>query len=142
MMPKQVLGNRKYLELSKQGNDIFIGVDGPGKLQIPNKEYIGKVLESFNTKDLTDRCLIQFNFKSPIANFKVAGKNRNGEMYTETMVLDQDGNLLVDDYSSAEKIFVLGEQEGQVSIHAESESGSIINAKSFCSNGTYLIEQF
>lgn len=142
MMPKQVLGNRKYLELKSQENDIFIGVDKSGKIQIPNKDYVGKVLESFKTVDLTDRCLIQFNFSSPVSDFKVAGKNRSGEMYTELLVLDQDGNLVADDYSSVDKIFILGEQEGQVSIHAESESGSIINAKSFCSNGTYLIEQF
>jgi hypothetical protein len=141
MMPKQVIGNRKYLELKNQENDVFIGVDSSGKIQVPNKEYIGKILEAFKTTDMNDRCLVQFNLKSPVVNFKIAGKNRTGEMFTEVLVLDQEGNLVSDDYSTAEKIFVLGEQEGQMSIHAETENGTIINAKSFCSNGTYLIEQ-
>lgn len=141
MMPKHVLGSRKYLEIKNQGNDVFVGVESAGKIQIPTKDYIGKILEHFKTSDLNDRCLVQFNFKSPVASFKIGGKNANGEMYTEILALDQEGNIVDNDYSSAEKIFVLGEMEGQLSIQTESENGIVTNSKSYCSNGTYLIEQ-
>jgi hypothetical protein len=140
-MPTSVAGNRKYIQVKTDGNDVFVGVDGPSKIEIPEKEFISRVIQKNNINSLEDRCLIQVNLNKEISNIVVAGKNASGDMYLETSYLTGDGEIQSEYSEDAEKVFIIGEQIGIVSANIEYSNGTKENMKTYCSNGTYLIEQ-
>lgn len=140
-MPTQILGNRKYLEIKNEDNLVFVGMEKAGTVEVPNKEYVAKILEGFKVAELDNKCLVQVNIQKPISKIKMSGKNGPGEMFTETMFLDNDGKLGSIESEETQKMFVLGENEGIISINLEYSNGTSDNLKTYCSNGTFLIEQ-
>lgn len=138
--PTQIFGNRKYIQVKNQGNDIFVGMNNENKIEIPSKDFVQKILDFNEVRTLDDRCLIQINNKKEIQDIKIAGKNSSGDMYTEVSYLDFEGNLSKDNPELAEKVFVIGENEGIINLFINYADGSQETVKSYCSNGTFLIE--
>jgi len=62
-------------------------------------------------------------------------------MFLEVSSMDRDGVFSSDNVELAEKIFLAGDQEGLISARLEYSDGSIEFLKTYCSEGTYLIEQ-
>lgn len=139
--PQVPVGNRKYLELQYEGNSIFIGTREQAKIEIPQREFIEKVLTFNQISNLDQRCLVQINLSKEVSDIKANGKNLAGDMFVEMSVLDNEGKLNFENYENAEKIFLLGEQEGIMNAFINYTDGTSENLKTFCSNNTFLIEQ-
>jgi hypothetical protein len=140
-VPALVSGMRKYLEFKHLKDSIFVGFWNEKEAEIPGNDFIAKVLEVNQVNSLKDRCVVQINLSKDIRELKVNGKNRNGEMFVETSFLDRDGNFSTDNSELAEKAFVTGDMEGLLNVKLDYTDGSTEFLKTFCSEGTYLVEQ-
>ena len=140
-IPELVSGMRKYLEFKHLKDTLFVGTSNNKEIEIPNNDFISKVLEMNQVSSLKDRCVVQLNLSKDLRDFKVNGKNRSGEMYVETTYLDIDGNFSKDSFEKAENAFIVGDLEGQFSVKLDYTDGSTEFLKTFCSENTYLVEQ-
>lgn len=139
-VPTMISGMRKYLEFKHLKSNIFVGTTNEKNIEVPSNDFIAKVLEINNVNDLKERCIVQVNLSKDIRDLKASGKNRSGEMYVETSFLDKDGNFS-NDSELSEKAFIVGDMEGQFGVRVEYSDGSSEFLKTFCSEGTYLVEQ-
>jgi hypothetical protein len=140
-LPGSTLGSRTYLEINNENNSIIVGIGNRNNIEISSKEYVQKILEFNQMPSLDNGCLIQLNYNKEIESIKVSGKNMAGDMLTESTFIDGDGNLSKDNMENAEKVFIFGENEGMISGLINYKDGSNQSIKSYCSNGTYLIEE-
>ncbi|MBC7427882.1 MAG: hypothetical protein H7336_04665 [Bacteriovorax sp.] len=140
-VPELVNNTRKYLEFKHLGNSLFVGTDSAKEIEIPGKDFIGKVLEANDMSEIGSRCLVQINLTKDLRDIKANGKNKNGEMFTETTYLDNDGNFSRDNLELSEKVFVTGDMEGLFNVRLDYTDGTTDFLKTFCSEGSYLIEQ-
>lgn len=139
-VPTLVSGMRKYLEFKHLKDSIFVGSSNEKDIEIPSNDFIGKVLEMNQVSSLKERCVVQVNLSKDIREIKANGKNKSGEMYVETSFLDNDGNFSRDS-ERAEKAFIVGDLEGVFNVRLDYTDGSTEFLKTFCSEGTYLVEQ-
>lgn len=140
-VPTLVTGMRKYLEFKHLKDSIFVGVSSEKEVEIPGNDFIGKVLEMNQVNSLKEHCVVQLNLSKDLRGFTANGKNRSGEMFVETTYLDKDGNFTRDSFEYADKAFIVGDMEGQFSVKLDYTDGSSEFLKTFCSEGTYLVEQ-
>jgi hypothetical protein len=140
-IPTQVENARKYIEFKHLGNSLFVGTDKIIEMEIPGKDFIGKVLETNELSELGARCMVQINLSKELVQIRANGKNKSGEMFVETSFLDTDGNFSRENSEMAEKIFVSGDMEGILNIRLDYADGSTDFLKTFCSEGSYLVEQ-
>jgi hypothetical protein len=140
-IPSLVSGMRKYLEFKHLKDSVFVGSSSEHDIEIPSNDFISKVLEMNQVSSLKDRCVVQINLSKDLREIKANGKNRSGEMFVETSYLDKDGNFSRDSFEMADKAFIVGDMEGQFNIKLDYTDGSTEFLKTFCSEGTYLVEQ-
>ncbi len=134
-------GMRNYLEFNHLSDGLYVGSAGEKNLEVPSADFISKVLEKNELNGLKERCIVQLNLARDLNQMRVGGKNRSGEMYIETSSIDSDGNFSTDNFEMAEKAFIVGDQEGQISARLDYTDGSSEFLKTFCSPGSYLVEQ-
>jgi hypothetical protein len=140
-VPELVDNSRKYLEFKHTGSSLFVGTKNTKDIEIPGNDFIARVMQANQLSELGERCMVQLNLTKDIRDIKVSGKNRSGEMFAETSFLDNDGNFSRDNSELAEKVFVTGDLEGIFSVRLDYADGSTDFLKTFCSEGSYLIEQ-
>lgn len=140
-IPALASGMRKYLEFKHLKDSIFVGSSNEKEIEIPSNDFIAKVLEMNEISSLKDRCVVQINLSKDVRGILANGKNRSGEMFVEATYLDKDGNFSRENLERADKVFVTGDMEGQFNIRLEYTDGSTEFLKTFCSEGTYLVEQ-
>lgn len=140
-VPELISGSRKYLEFKHFGTSLFVGTDKEKDIEIPGQDFIGKVLQVNELSELGNRCMVQINLTKNLRDIKVAGKNIAGEMFAETSFLDFDGNFSRDNSELAEKVFVTGDLEGVFNARLDYADGSTEFLKSYCREGSYIIEQ-
>lgn len=140
-VPELVENSRKYLEFKHMGTSLFVGTQSATEIEIPGQDFIGRVLQANQLSELGERCMVQVNLTKDLRDIKVSGKNRTGEMFTETSFLDNDGNFSRDNSELAEKVFISGDLEGIFNVRLDYTDGSTDFLKTFCSEGSYLIEQ-
>ena len=139
-IPTTTLGMRKYLEFKHLKDNIFVGATKETKIEIPENNFIAKDLELNQIDSLKDRCLVQINLSKDVKEIKANGKNRSGEMLIETSFLDSDGEFSRES-DLAKNAFLVGDLEGQFSVRLDYTDGTTEFLKTFCSEGTYLVEQ-
>ncbi|NOT79254.1 MAG: hypothetical protein HOP07_09680 [Bacteriovoracaceae bacterium] len=140
-VPTIVENERKYLEFKHLDSTLYVGTQNVNEIEVPGQDFINKVLEQKDMKNLGQRCLIQINLSKDIRDVKANGKNKQGEMFVELNYLDNDGNFSNETPELAEKIFIGGDQEGLIGIRVDYTDGSTGFLKSYCSEGSYLVEQ-
>lgn len=142
-IPTLATGMRKYLEFKHLRDSIFVGVGSKDEkeVEVPGNDFIAKVLEMNQVSSLKERCVVQLNLSKDLRALAANGKNRTGEMFVETSYLDKDGNFTRDSLELADKAFIVGDMEGQFSVKLDYTDGSSEFLKTFCSEGTYLVEQ-
>lgn len=140
-VPTIVKNERKYLEFKHLDSTLYVGTQNINEIEVPGQDFINKVLEQKDMKILGQRCLIQINLSKDIRDIKANGKNKQGEMFVELNYLDNDGNFSNETSELAEKVFIGGDQEGLVGIRVDYSDGSTGFLKSYCSEGSYLVEQ-
>ena len=140
-LPVIVNNNRKYIEFKHLGYPLYVGTGTKKELEVPGNDFISKVLNTFELNQLGERCLLQVNLSKEVRNVTINGKNKSGEMFIESVYLDNEGGFSSDSAELAEKVFVTGDQEGIMSARIDYTDGTTDYLKSFCSQGSYLIEQ-
>lgn len=140
-VPEMVDNSRKYLEFKHLGNSLFVGTENTTAIEIPGKDFIGKVLEVNELSELGSRCMVQLNLSKDLRDIKASGKNMQGEMFVEATFLDNDGNFSRDNSELSEKVFLSGDMEGLFNVRLDYTDGSTEFLKTFCSEGAYLVEQ-
>ena len=140
-VPELVDNSRKYLEFKNTGSSLFVGTKNTKDIEIPGNDFIARVMQVHQLSEIGERCMVQLNLTKDIRDIKVSGKNRSGEMFTETSFLDNDGNFSRDNSELAEKVFITGDLEGVFSVRLDYADGSTDFLKTFCSEGSYLVEQ-
>lgn len=140
-LPEMIRGERNYLEFKHHGYSLFVGTKGFNEIEVPGNDFIAKVMEINGLANIGERCMVQVNLSKELRHFEVSGKNKQGEMFVETTYLDQDGNFSVDSSEWAEKVFISGDMEGMFNAKIEYADGSVHFLKTFCSQGSYIVEQ-
>lgn len=140
-IPAAAVGSRKYFEIKKGDDSIFFGMQSKSKIEIPENDFLGKVLEFHHVSTLRERCLVTVNLDKDIESINVSGKNNSGEMFVETSFLNKEGMLALETGDSTDKVFLLGEGEGQIGLKLNYLDGSNDYLKTFCSPNTILVEQ-
>ena len=140
-VPEMIAGSRKYLEFTHMPTTLYVGTEEETNIEIPGMDFIKRVLQANDMDELGQRCIVQVNLSKDIRDLKVNGKNKAGEMFTETSFLDNDGNFSTDNMELSEKIFFVGDMEGQFNAKLEYTDGSTQFLKTYCSEGKYIVEQ-
>lgn len=140
-VPTIVENERKYLEFKHLNSTLYVGTQNVNEIEVPGQDFINKVLEQKDMRILGQRCLIQINLTKDIRDVKANGKNKQGEMFVELNYLDNDGSFTNETPELAEKVFIGGDQEGLIGIRVDYSDGSTGFLKSYCSEGSYLVEQ-
>ena len=140
-VPEMIAGSRKYLEFTHMPTTLYVGTEEETNIEIPGMDFIKRVLQANDMDELGQRCIVQINLSKDIRDLKVNGKNKAGEMFTETSFLDNDGNFSTDNLEISEKIFLVGDMEGQFNAKLEYTDGSTQFLKTYCSEGKYIVEQ-
>ena len=135
------LGTRKYYELSHLEESVFLGRWNNEYALIPSEEYIQFIMNNFNIGNSAAQCVVQINLSKKAKRINYEGLSSDGIMPIEMSILDEDGTFYTDFSENSEKIFLLGEAQGQININLEYLDGTKEYLQSYCSESTYLIEQ-
>ncbi len=139
-VPRMPTAERKYLEFKHLRYPLYLGTTSQ-EIEVPGDDFIDKVMQVHEIENMGQRCMVQVNVNKDLKYIEVNGKNSKGEMLVETTYLDRDGNFSTDNMEWAEKIFFLGDLEGMFNAKIEYVDGSVHYLKTFCSQGSYIIEQ-
>jgi len=142
-IPWSLKGNRTYIEVNHLSSSIFVGIDDSKKLELPSTEFVQEILRSLNLEELNNReCLVQLNFANKeVVDVKVRGESALGPMTYEHSYLDKDGVFTRFLSPMTRKLFILGNEEGILPIQVEYSDGKKDYLRTYCSPGTYLLEQ-
>mgnify|MGYP003665559727 CR=1 FL=1 len=140
-VPVRDISMRKYHELTHMESSIFIGHNEVSEIEIPSAEFITEILETFGQSSLDRNCLVQVNFSDVIKNVQIESETQYGANNIENLFLDSDGRMGIEANPSSKKLFISGMDQGIVSMKISYINGKSEVVKSFCSPGTYLVEQ-
>lgn len=142
-IPWGLRGGRTYLEVNHLSSPIFVGMDGNRNLELPSIEFVHEILRSFEIDELhNNECLVHINFAAKeVVDVKVRGESALGPMTYEQSYLDKDGVFTKYVSPMSNKVFLLGNEEGIFSIQINYADGKKDYLRTYCSPGTYLLEQ-
>jgi hypothetical protein len=135
------LGMRSYLELKHLEESVYVGRWGNEKVIVPSEEYIRYVLDQFKLNKVSSNCLVQLNLSKSASELNFNGQSKNGNMRMQVKILDNDGIFYTDLSKESKKVFMLGEEQGIISIKIKYYDGTEDYLQSYCSDSTYLVEQ-
>ena len=139
--PALPAGSRNYLKLEHLDGTLYVGYKKEHRLEIPGQDFIENIMDGFGIDDLSNSCLIQLNFSDPIIHFGAGLDSFQWHDGIDLVYLNSDGTFEEMPSLKTEKAFILGESAGVLAGAAEYSDGRREFFKSFCSPGSYLIEQ-
>ncbi|RLA67583.1 MAG: hypothetical protein DRQ88_02730 [Epsilonproteobacteria bacterium] len=140
--PTMIRGTRRYFTLAHDGNEIFLGNLEEKKIEVPNAKFIDSVLDFLNIDSLYKQCIVQINLSMPVHDFIARGESEYDTLNIETYFLGSDGKFSEDINDLTEKAFIYGNFQGLVNGKVTYEDGSNDFFQSYCSDSTYLVEQY
>lgn len=145
---KNLLGTRKYLELSHQEEPVYIGYKFQKNLEIPSEKFMRYVLSQFENRTLTNRCIIQVNLNKKAVRLETSSESVHNSLDLKSIILDTDGKFYDSIHEKSKKIIIQGEnnnseisQDSKVNIKIYYQDESVEYLSSYCSPNTYLVEQ-
>ena len=136
------LGSRRYLRFNHlDGESIFVGFWDAEHLDLPGMAYIQQIQRDYGISDLESMCLVQINLSRPVKNMEIDGKSPFG-LNLSVMYLEKDGIFYEEITDRSDKVFILGDAEGVIGGQVEYLNGTVDYFQSYCSENTYLVEQF
>lgn len=133
--------SNSYLEFNHLGNSVFAGMRYSNYVILPSAKFIDSIIEAENLESLDGHCLIQLNFSGAVKNILYEGEDNLGPMQVLLHYLDEDGVLSEEPSLLSKHAFLLGVGQGVINIQIEFLNGDKLISQSFCSEGTYLVEQ-
>lgn len=139
--PSLMSGMRKYLEFNHLQGKIYAGYWDEQKIKLPSQELVHHVLEAHGLNSLGRACMLQVNFTEQVADVSVLGESDRGPMVLLENYLDEDGYWSQEATEMSERLFIVGEYPGAISVRVRYISGQQDFLRSYCSANTYLVEQ-
>ena len=139
--PPTLRGARNYLKLGHLDGTLHVGYKRNRQLEVPNQDFIESIIDGFNINDLSNFCLVQLNFTDPILHFRANLSSEQKYDNFNLIYLNRDGTFEEMPSLKTDKVFILGESPGVLSGWVDYSNGEGEFFKSFCSVGSYLIEQ-
>ena len=140
-VPWSVKGMRNYFEFKYLEDSIFVGIDSDQNIELPSKEFIGEILQSFNMDSLGAECFLQLNFSNSVSELSIQAESEKGPANFDHTYLDRDGVFSPELSPLSQKFFAVGYEEGIYSIKVKYEDGRSDYLRTYCSPSTYLLEQ-
>ena len=137
-------GKREYLRLDYFDKTLYFGFGAEEQVTVPSKDFMLRVLDSFNLESLDKRCLIQINLKNAPLEVLVDGDSSFGPIDLETQFLDKEGvfESNVENLNElTDQIFILGDLQGIINLRINYINGQADTLQTICSADDYLIEQ-
>lgn len=131
---------KNYLEIKNESTSFVSVNEATGEIIVPAEREKQMIMREFQVTDLANSCLIQVNTQEDIVDFKVGGPADIGEVYTQILYADREGNLSTEVSEWTNKVYVLGDRMGVLSIQVEYSNGAKRMTNSYCSNDSYLVE--
>ena len=141
VLPPTPYGMRRYIELNHLEDTVFVGFGDKTQLNIPSIEFIQNIMGLYNINELTKECIIQLNFSSQPLEVTIDGDSANGALAYESHFLGKDGILYEEINNGITNGFLVGQDQGVFNIKVEYTNGTTNYFQTFCSEGTYLVEQ-
>ena len=142
--PPFVEGDRNYIQISGLESDstLYVGYRGQEKkLEIPGRDFIEHILEGFDLIQLDNDCVIQLNFPVFPTNAVIRLNDAQMEANMSVVYLNDDGTFSESPSVNTTKAFLWGEGMGIFSGKIEYSDDTTSFFNSFCSPGTYLVEE-
>ncbi len=141
----------QYLALKQDETMITIAIDRNSKtVEVPSAEYVEKIYKDLGLEK-NRHCVLQLNFSdekinidqlsSSIITKEIKGQSADTSLEElETIVLDESGVYMKDEWVSPRKIFTYSEGTGEILLRLSLRSGvtKMINAP--CAPGTYVVK--
>lgn len=144
----RLLGSRQYLALSHQSENILVGVEGSGSVDIPSEGLMREVIGRFKLTGSAQACIIQVNLDRPVKSHQVLAQSYDEGHVSYSLALDADGEFYESMGETSRRLFIMSEnratkfsENGKVNIRLEYQDGSFRSFSSYCSPNTYLVEQ-
>jgi hypothetical protein len=135
-----ILNTKNYDEYVNNNATLFFNTKN-NKVSLPNEKYIEIILEQFNVDKLEDDCIIQMNIED-IKSVSYDVQGINGAIDIEVMYLNIQGEFTTEITTDTNKIIMYGQEESIVNLKIEKSTNERIDDVTFCSSGTYLLEQY
>lgn len=135
------IGFRKYFELKHLKESVFVGRWNQEKVNVPSESYMRFALSNFPGYSLENSCMVQINLSKQAKNLVYNGTTHRGPMLVESRILDTDGVFYRDLSDQSKRIFLLGEEQGSISVKVEYVDNSVDYLQTFCSKSNYVVEQ-
>lgn len=131
---------KNYLEVKKEST-TFMGLSGEEtEINLPTQREKELIMTEFGVSDLQNSCIIQINASEDIQRLRLGGPSDVGEVYTQVLYADREGNLSTELSEWTNKAYVLGDRTGVLNIQVEYSNGAVKMTNSYCSNDVYLVE--
>lgn len=134
-------GTREYLELTHLKEPIFLGKWDQRKAEIPSNRFISEVLGFFDVDQLEGMCIVQINLEKEASEIFIEGDTGSNSLHFRPLYLDKDGLISEEINEMSNKVFILGEGQGMFNLKIKYLDHTEDYLQTFCSNGTYLVEQ-
>lgn len=140
--PPLLNGMRRYLEVISDGQLFVVGTQKNGKLRVPSQDTLNLYLDRVNLTDFENSCIVQINTNEPIEEVRIEGVTPRGPMLLDTHYLNDRGRLYKSIDGVVKKVFVTGDYQGTIYFNITYLNGKREVSRSYCSPGTYVIENF
>lgn len=145
----RLLGARQYYSLNHQGEDLFLGVDGAARADVPSESLMREVIRRFKLGGNSRACVVQVNLDRPARHFQVNAQSFNHEHTSYGLVLDADGQFYESMGETSRRLFLMSENvsgeelsdNAKLNVRIEYVDGSFRSFSTFCSPNSYLVEQ-
>jgi hypothetical protein len=146
---QRLLGARQYYALNHQGEELFLGVDGAARADIPSDSLMREVIRRFKLGGNSRACVVQVNLDRPAKHFQVNAQSFNHEHTSYGLVLDADGQFYESMGETSQRLFLMSENvsgeklsdNAKLNVRIEYVDGSFRSFSTFCSPNSYLVEQ-
>ncbi|MFT6068721.1 MAG: hypothetical protein ACJAT2_003398 [Bacteriovoracaceae bacterium] len=136
-----VASSNTYLAFDHLGDTIFAGMRLSNYVILPSNSFVESILRAEGIGNLEHQCVIQLNLSEPVLEILYDGEDSVGPMEVKLHYLDEDGVLSEEPSILTKHAFFIGTGQGVINMRVEFLDGRRLVAQSFCSEGTYLVEQ-
>lgn len=136
-----VASSNSYLSFNHLGDTIFAGMRLSNYVILPSNSFVESILRAEGISNLEYQCVIQLNLSEPVLEILYDGEDSVGPMEVKLHYLDEDGVLSEEPSILTKHAFFIGSGQGVINMRVEFLDGRKLVAQSFCSEGTYLVEQ-
>lgn len=139
--PTLPLGMREYLEVGTKRDALFVGGWESSKLEVPALDFRDAVLNAQGLSELGASCLVQLNFSKKIKDIHVSAEAGGGPMNISQTYLGRSGEFSTDYDETTARAFFMGSEQGVINYRVNYLDDTSDTFQSYCSLGSYLVEQ-